>query len=50
MGAVTWDIMKGMTFRSEFGFEITLKNNAVSGVWRLVKLVATITSRWRNGA
>lgn len=21
MGAVTWDIMKGMTFRSEFGFE-----------------------------
>ena len=32
------------------GARITLKNNAVSGVWRPVKLVATITSRWRNGA
>lgn len=27
MGALTWDILKGLTFRSEFGYEYSTTEN-----------------------
>lgn len=49
IGALTWNIMKGMTFRTEFGFENNAEESDVFGALIHLTPRIIITSQWLSG-
>lgn len=49
IGALTWNIMKGMTFRTEFGFENNAEESRRFGALIHLTPRIIITSQWLSG-
>lgn len=49
MGALTWDIAKGLTLRNEFGFENNTEEQRKFWGWEPKMPRTTTTNPWRNG-